>query len=374
MSNAAKTYPPSAEMAAGAHVNAAKYDAMYKASIDDADGFWREQAQRIDWMTPFTTVKDVDFTFGQVKINWFADGALNVSANCIDRHLETRGDQTAIIWEPDSPEEGAQHITYKELHAQTCKMANILKRSGCAQRRPGRHLSADDPRSRLCHAGLRADRRHPFHRFRRFLARCAWRRGSTDQTPRSSSPPTRPRAVASDAAESQCRPSAAALQGQRQMPGGQAHRRPDNLDRRPRFRLQRTGADAATTAPPRDERRRSAVHPLHLRLDRQPKGVVHTTGGYLVYAAMTHEITFRLPRRRCLLVHRRCGLGHGPQLYRLWPAGQWRDHADVRRRADLSRCRPVLAGLRKAQGQPVLHRPHRHPRADGPGRRIRRKL
>ena len=88
MSSAAKTYPPSTEMAEGAHVNAAKYDAMYKASIEDADGFWREQAQRVDWMTPFTTVKDVDFTFGQVKINWFADGELNVSANCIDRHLE----------------------------------------------------------------------------------------------------------------------------------------------------------------------------------------------------------------------------------------------------------------------------------------------
>jgi len=130
MSNAAKTYPPSTEMAEGAHVNAAKYDAMYKASIEDADGFWREQAQRVDWMTPFSTVKDVDFTLGQVKINWFADGELNVSANCIDRHLETRGDQTAIIWEPDSPEEAAQHITYRELHAQTCKMANILRDLG----------------------------------------------------------------------------------------------------------------------------------------------------------------------------------------------------------------------------------------------------
>jgi acetyl-CoA synthetase len=92
MSNVAtQTYPPSDDMAANAHVNAAKYDAMYHASIADPEGFWLEQAQRIDWMKPFTKVKDVDFTFGQVKINWFADGALNVSANCIDRHLETRG-------------------------------------------------------------------------------------------------------------------------------------------------------------------------------------------------------------------------------------------------------------------------------------------
>ena len=131
MSNVAtQTYPPSDDMAANAHVNAAKYDALYHASIADPEGFWLEQAQRIDWMKPFTKVKDVDFTFGQVKINWFADGALNVSANCIDRHLETRGDQTAIIWEPDSPDEDAQHISYRALHAQTCKMANILRDIG----------------------------------------------------------------------------------------------------------------------------------------------------------------------------------------------------------------------------------------------------
>ena len=126
----AKTYPPSDAMAENAHVNAARYEEMYAASINDPDGFWREQGQRIDWMKPFNTVKDVDFTLGQVKINWFADGELNVAANCIDRHLETRGDQTAIIWEPDSPEDDALHITYNELHENTCKMANILRDMG----------------------------------------------------------------------------------------------------------------------------------------------------------------------------------------------------------------------------------------------------
>ena len=99
----AKTYPPSADMAARAHVDAQTYDKMYQASVTDTDGFWREQAQRIDWIKPFTQVRDVNFDLGSVSINWFADGELNVSANCIDRHLETRGDQTAIIWEPDSP-------------------------------------------------------------------------------------------------------------------------------------------------------------------------------------------------------------------------------------------------------------------------------
>ena len=122
----AKTYPPSADMVARAHVNAQSYDKMYRASVTDTDGFWREQAQRIDWIKPFTQVRDVNFDLGSVSINWFADGELNVSANCIDRHLETRGDQTAIIWEPDSPEDAAKHISYRELHANTCRMANVL--------------------------------------------------------------------------------------------------------------------------------------------------------------------------------------------------------------------------------------------------------
>ena len=125
-----KAYPPSAEMAAKAHVDAAKYDEMYAASIADPDAFWKKEAGRVDWIKPFTTVKDVDFTLGNVSINWFADGTLNVAANCVDRHLATRGDQTAIIWEPDSPEEGALHITYKQLHSSVCKMSNVLKDMG----------------------------------------------------------------------------------------------------------------------------------------------------------------------------------------------------------------------------------------------------
>ena len=112
------------------HVNAAQYTEMYAASVADPDAFWAEQGQRLDWIKPFTKVKDVDFTLGQVSIKWFEDGVLNVSANCIDRHLETRGDQTAIIWEPDDPNDDALHITYKDLHRSVCKMANILETLG----------------------------------------------------------------------------------------------------------------------------------------------------------------------------------------------------------------------------------------------------
>ena len=147
------TYPPSAKTAASAHVNLAKYDAMYAASISDPNAFWAEHGKRIDWIKPFTQVKDTSFEPGNISINWFADGTLNVSANCIDRHLATRADQTAIIWEPDNPDEAALHISYRELHANTCRMSNILKSHGCRQGRSCHHLYANDPRGRLCHAG-----------------------------------------------------------------------------------------------------------------------------------------------------------------------------------------------------------------------------
>ena len=159
------TYAPSAETVARAHVDAAKYDQMYAASIADPEGFWSEQARRVDWIKPFSQVKDVDFTLGNVHINWFADGSLNVAANCIDRHLATRGEQTAILWEPDDPNDAAQHITYAELHRNVSKMANVLKALGIGKG------------DRLCHAGLRPDRCHSLGGICGLFARRAWRTG-----------------------------------------------------------------------------------------------------------------------------------------------------------------------------------------------------
>ena len=124
------TYPPSDDMAANAHVDAAKYDEMYAASVNDSEAFWAEHGKRIDWIKPYSKVKDVNFKLGEVAIKWFDDGTLNVAANCIDRHLETRGDQTAIIFEPDEPTDEAQHITYRELHGHVSRMANVLKNLG----------------------------------------------------------------------------------------------------------------------------------------------------------------------------------------------------------------------------------------------------
>ena len=125
------TYPPSADFVANAHVDADRYAAMYKASIEDPEAFWGKEArERLDWIEPFSTVKDTDFTLGQVSIKWFEDGVMNVAHNCIDRHLPARADQTAIIFEPDNPEDPAQHITYAELHEKVCRFANVLLAQG----------------------------------------------------------------------------------------------------------------------------------------------------------------------------------------------------------------------------------------------------
>ncbi|NVO28523.1 acetate--CoA ligase [Donghicola sp. C2-DW-16] len=123
-------YPVPAEFAKTAHIDAAKYQEMYAQSINDSEGFWAEQGKRLDWIKPYTQVKDVNFNFGEVNIKWFFDGTLNVAHNCIDRHLATRGDQTAIIFEPDSPETPAQHITYNQLHDKVSRMANVLRSQG----------------------------------------------------------------------------------------------------------------------------------------------------------------------------------------------------------------------------------------------------
>ncbi|MFZ1233543.1 MAG: acetate--CoA ligase [Thiofilum sp.] len=124
-----KTYPVPAEFAAQANVNAEQYAAMYQQSVEDPETFWAEQAdQYLTWQKKWDTVLDWSFE-GDVRIAWFQGGQLNVSENCLDRHLATRGDQVAIIWEGDSPNEDRK-ITYRELHEEVCKFANVLKGRG----------------------------------------------------------------------------------------------------------------------------------------------------------------------------------------------------------------------------------------------------
>ena len=118
-------YGVSAEWAKRAFVDKARYATMYKESVDDPNRFWAGQAQRLDWIKPFTRVKNTSFK-EPVSIKWFEDGTLNVSANCLDRHLDKRGDQVAIIWEGDDPKT-SKKITYRQLHAEVCRFANVLK-------------------------------------------------------------------------------------------------------------------------------------------------------------------------------------------------------------------------------------------------------
>ena len=127
---AAGIYPPPSDFAANAHVNAELYATMYAASVADPAAFWAEHGKRIDWIRDYTKVKNSSFDYGNVSIKWFEDGTLNVSANCIDRHMVQRANQTAIIWEPDDPAKPARHITYAELLEQTSRMANVLKAHG----------------------------------------------------------------------------------------------------------------------------------------------------------------------------------------------------------------------------------------------------
>ena len=122
-------YPVRDDIAGKAWADKEKYQAMYQQSVDDPDAFWAEQAKRIDWFKAPTKIKNTSFDSHNVDIRWFEDGTLNASVNCLDRHLETRGDQTAIIWEGDNPDESA-NITYRDLHARTCKLANALKELG----------------------------------------------------------------------------------------------------------------------------------------------------------------------------------------------------------------------------------------------------
>ena len=125
-----KLYPVAPAVAERAHIDAERYQQMYARSLQDPDGFWREQAQALDWIRDFTKVKNTRFSADNTTIQWFEDGRINVSANCLDRHLATRADQAAIIWEPDDPAKPGRTLTYKELHLEVCRFANALLKLG----------------------------------------------------------------------------------------------------------------------------------------------------------------------------------------------------------------------------------------------------
>jgi len=288
-----KTYAPSADMVANAHISEAKYDEMYAASLADPDAFWGEQGKRIDWIKPYTKVQDVDFNLGNVHINWYSDATLNVSANCIDRHLATRGDQTAIIFEPDDPEEGAQHITYNALHEAVSRMANVLKDQGVTK---GDRVVIYLPMiPEAAYAMLACARIGAIHSivFAGFSpdALSARVNGSdakmiitADYAPRGGR--KTPLKSNADEALLHCKDTVKCLVVKRT--GGQTTWvEGRDLD---------YGALAAAASPDCPPVEVGAEDPLFILYTSgstgQPKGVVHTSGGYLVYAAMTQELVF----------------------------------------------------------------------------------
>ncbi len=286
-------YPPRAEFAANALIDKAAYKRMYAASIADPDGFWAEHGQRIDWITPFTTVRQASFAPGAVSIRWFGDGTLNVAANCIDRHLDTRGGQTAIIWEPDNPGEDARHISYRELHEQTCRMANVLKDMGVGK---GDRVILYMPMiPEAAYAMLACARIGAIHSvvFGGFspdalanrINDCGARLVITaDEAPRGGR--TTPLKANTDAALAKCAADVRALVVRRT--GG------------PVAWVEGRDFDAtalmAAAAPDCPAEEIGAEDPLFILYTSgstgKPKGVVHTSGGYLVYASMTHQYTF----------------------------------------------------------------------------------
>ena len=286
-------YPPSAKLAANAHVDAAKYDEMYAASINDPEAFWAEHGKRIDWIKPFTKVKDVNYNFGEVSIKWYDDGEMNVSANCIDRHLGTRGDQTAIIFEPDNPEDSAQHISYRELSEQVNRMANVFKDMGVGK---GDRVIIYLPMiPEAAYAMLACARIGAIHSivFAGFSpdALAARINGcdakvviTADEAPRGGR--NTPLKTNADQALIHCSDTVKCLVVKRT--GGQT----TWVDGRD-FDATALCAAASTECAPEVM---NAEDPLFILYTSgstgQPKGVVHCSGGYLVWASMTHEITF----------------------------------------------------------------------------------
>ncbi len=285
--------PVSPEVAEGASVTAADYEKMYAASVKDPEAFWADHGRRIDWIRPYDKVKKVSFDYPDVSINWYADGTLNVAANCIDRHLKDRADQTAIIWEPDDPKDEAKHITYRQLHEEVCRFANVLKDLGVGK---GDRVVIYLPMiPAAAYAMLACARIGAIHSvvFAGFSPDALADRVNdcgakvvvtADHAPRGG------RATAlksnADKAMLRCKDDVKLLVVART--GAQI----DWVDGRD-VSYEKAAAEVSADCPPEEMDAEAPLFILYTSGSTgKPKGVVHTTGGYLVYTSMTHQHVF----------------------------------------------------------------------------------
>ncbi|WP_370194496.1 acetate--CoA ligase [Aurantimonas coralicida] len=273
-----------------------QYQDWYRRSVEDPDGFWGEHGKRLDWIKPYERVKNTSFAPGNIDIRWFEDGTLNVAANCIDRHLETRGDQTAILWEGDDPAD-SKAITYRQLHEEVSRMANVLKDRGV---RKGDRVTIYMPMvPEAAYAMLACARIGAIHSvvFGGFS----------------------PDALGGRIEGAQSDVLITADEGLR---GGRKVPLKKNADRaceiaekagqtvKTMLVIQRTGGEVAwqdgrdvwwheareavsADCPPAEMQAEDPLFILYTSGSTgKPKGVLHTSGGYLVYASMTHEYVF----------------------------------------------------------------------------------
>ena len=287
-----ETYPVPSGYPSGAHVDWSGYEAMYRRSIEDPAGFWGEHGRRLDWIRPYTRVKNTSFDYHNVDIRWFEDGTLNVCANCVDRHLAERAHQTAIIWESDDPEV-AQHITYEELHHEVSRFANVLHAQGVTK-------------------GDRVILYLPMIPQAAFAMLACARIGAIHSVVFAGFSPD---ALADRVNDCGAKLVVTADEAPR---GGRSTALKANVDKALAkcagdvrcLVVRRTGGDvpfdAARDAWYHEEVERvsdhcepvevGAEHPLFILYTSgstgKPKGVLHTSGGYLAYTSMTHEYVF----------------------------------------------------------------------------------
>jgi len=286
------TFPPSDELARHAHADNELYQKLYHDSINNNEAFWAEHGKRIDWIRPYSKIENVSYDASNLSIRWFEDGTLNAAANCLDRHLESRGDQTAIIFEGDEPTD-SRHITYRELHEEVSKFANVLKTRGVGK---GHRVTIYMPMipeaavAMLACARIGAIHSVVFGGFSpdALAGRIIDCDSSTiitaDEGVRGGK--TIPLKANTDAALENCPMCTTCIVVRRT--GGDI-----NWVSGRDFWYHEDMAGASPDCPPEEM---DAEDPLFILYTSgstgKPKGVMHTTGGYMVYASMTHQYVF----------------------------------------------------------------------------------